>query len=526
MNAQHLVRRLGELSNLTQRPIWITLLLALCAGATLPLAFAPYDGWPMAFFSPAMLYVLLHKRSTRQAFWIGEAYGTGLWCVGAFWLYTSIHRYGDTSAPVALLMIGGMGLLMGLFNGIQAALYRRFVTESPLTFAPLWVLAEWSKTWVFTGFPWLFVGYGLTERQLDGYAPIAGVFAVSFVVVLIGCALIDVLRGRRYWLLPPLVLVLAGVGLNQVVWTTRTPEAPLTVSLVQGNIPQDLKWLTEYRQKTLDIYNNLSATEWGRDVVVWPESSIPMFQTEAKDSIVKTAYTADTRGSAWVTGIPWQALDEYHPETNDYPPFYNSIIALGHDSHGLYKKQRLVPYGEYIPLEGSLKWMLPKLRQNMEISSFSAGTPHQSPLNIKGHALAAAICYEVAYPNLTRLNARGSDFLVTLSNDAWFGTSDGPLQHLQMVQMRAKENGRWFIRATNTGVSAFIDERGQIVKRSAQFEKMVLRGDLPAMQGMTPYTRVGDWPILILSALLLLLGFVLRRSTLPVADISARQRYG
>lgn len=516
----------SRLPRLSALPLRIMMILALLAGVALPLAFAPYGFWPMAFISPALLYAFLYQRTTSQAFWIGEAYGVGLWCVGAFWLYTSIHVYGDTSMPVALLMILGVGLLMGLFNGVQAALYRRFVPETPLTFAPMWVVTEWTKTWLLTGFPWLFVGYGLTEHQLDGFAPLAGVFAVSFVVVLIGCALIEVLRGRRYWLIPVLVLTLIGVGLNRVVWTTPKDSPPLSVSLVQGNIPQDLKWLTEYRQRTLDIYAELSATEWGRDLVVWPESSIPMFQTDAKDFIADTSKIAGQAGTAWVTGIPWQANDEYNPATDDYPPFYNSIIALGADAKGLYKKQRLVPYGEYIPLEGALKWMLPSLRKNTEVSSFSLGPANQPPLYVKGHALAAAICYEVAYPNLTRLNARGSDFLVTLSNDAWFGTSDGPLQHLQMVQMRAKENGRWFIRATNTGVTAFINERGHIVSRTPQFVKTVLRDELPAMQGVTPYTRFGDWPILLLSAALLGLGVILRRRTLPVSRVSARTRYG
>ena len=161
----------------------------------------------------------------------------------------------------------------------------------------------------------------------------------------------------------------------------------------------------------------------------------------------------------------------------------------------------------------------------MEIMSFSAGRADQAPLYVKGHALASAICYELAYPNLTRKNARGSDFLVTLSNDAWFGTSDGPLQHLQMVQMRAKETGRWFIRATNTGVTAFIDDRGQIVSRSEQFKTTVLRGELPAMQGETPYMRWGDAPILGLSALLMLLGIYFKRKSQPTNVESLRHRY-
>ncbi len=510
---------------LAQLPLGYRLIIGLLSGAALPLAFAPYGWWWVGLLSPAILYALLHQRTPRQAFWIGELYGIGLWCVGAFWLYTSIHTYSDTSAPLALLMIGCVGVAMGLFHGVMAWAYRRFLPESPLTFAPIWVVFEWLKTWLFTGFPWLFVGYAFIGKNLDSLAPVAGVFAVSFAALLLATAAVELLRGRRFWLLPVLLVVLTILGLHQIRWTSPKASPPLSVSLVQGNIPQDLKWLTEYRERTLKIYAELSASEWGRALVVWPESSIPMFQTEAQPFIDQVEQHATEQGSAWVTGIPWQANEEFNPSTDLYPPFYNSIMARGHQGSGLYHKQRLVPFGEYIPLEGALYWVLPNLKRNMEIMSFSAGRADQAPLYVKGHALAAAICYEVAYPNLTRKNARGSDFLVTLSNDAWFGRSDGPLQHLQMVQMRAKETGRWFIRATNTGVSAFINDQGQIVSRTEQFKTTVLRGNLPAMQGETPYMRWGDVPILLLSMLLMLLGGYVKRKSQPTNIESLRHRY-
>jgi len=485
-------------------PMLVAVLACLLAGAMLPLAFAPYDFWPVAFISPALLYILLNQRTPGQAFLLGEAYGFGLWAVGAFWLFTSIHQYGDTSTPIALLMIAFVAFVMGLFNAVGAWLYRRFLPESPLTFAPLWIVIEWTKTWLFTGFPWLFVGYALLGHGLDGYAPVAGVFAVTGAVVLIGCAAIEILRKRLFWILPIIIVIGAGLGLDQMRWTTLKAAPALSVSLIQGNIPQNLKWLTEYRQKTMQIYENLSKSEWGRDLVVWPESSIPMFQTDpdAIPFINETNATAMDHHSAWVTGIPY--IDLSQAKSDVEPPFYNAIGALGYHGSGLYEKQRLVPFGEYIPFAGTLDWILPSLSKT---GSFTAGPAGQAPLDIKGHALAASICYEVAYPNLTRLNARNSDFLVTISNDAWFGTSDGPLQHLQMVQMRSKETGRWFIRATNTGVTAFINDQGQIVKRTEQFKAEVLRGNLPAMTGETPYMRWGDLPILLLSGFLILLGF-------------------
>lgn len=504
----------------TQIPLIFSLLISLASGAIFSLALAPYYYWWLAILSPALLYAVLHRRSAKQAFAIGWAYGFGLWFVGAFWLYTSIHVYGNTNALLSVLMIAFMALVMGLFTAVQTWLYRRFFPETPLTFAPLWVFFEWAKTWVFTGFPWLFAGYAFTERLLDGYAPLFGIFGVSFAVILIACAVAEILRRRIFWFIPLLLIVVGAWGASKLVFVQPKNSKPLSVSLVQGNIPQDLKWLTEYQIKTLMIYANLTRTEWGRDLIVWPESSIPMFQTDIEPFIQTMQQQAQKTGSGWVTGIPY--WDMSASKQAGTPLYYNSIMASGSDSSGLYEKQRLVPFGEYIPLAGLLSWVLPALQNDPSMSGFSRGPSDQKPLMIKGHPLAAAICYEVAYPNLTRRNAEDSDFLVTVSNDAWFTGTAGPMQHLQMVQMRAKENGRWFIRATNTGVTAFIDQNGHIVKKAPIDKEFVLRGDLPAMQGETPYTRFSDWPVLGFSLFLLVIGWFYRPRKVDVSFKSRR----
>ena len=501
-------------------PLIYPLLIALFAGAIFSLALAPYHYWWLAILSPALLYACVRGRSAKQAFAIGWAYGIGLWFVGAFWLYTSIHVYGDTSAVMSLVMILIMAMVMGLFTAVQTFVYRRFFPETPLTFAPLWVLFEWAKTWVFTGFPWLFVGYAFTERYLDAYAPLFGVFGVSFVVIVLACALVEILNKRFFWAIPSAILLLGAWGAAQLSFVEPKNQKPLTVSLIQGNIPQDLKWLTEYQVKTLLIYANLSKTEWGRDLIVWPESSIPMFQTDIQEFLESMKVQAEKSGTAWITGIPYWDLEE--SKTAGYPKYYNSIMATGDDSSGLYKKQRLVPFGEYIPLSGWLSWVLPSLQNDPSMSGFSRGADNQQLLNVKNQHLGSAICYEVAYPNLTRRNASQSDFLVTVSNDAWFTGTAGPLQHLQMVQMRAKENGRWFIRATNTGVTAFIDHKGHIVKKAPMDQEAILRGELPAMQGQTLYTKFSDWPVMIFSALLLLVGWRFRPRKVDVSFKSRR----
>ena len=503
-----------------QLPFIVPLLIALISGAIFSLALAPYYFWWLAILSPALLYAVLRQRNPKQAFALGWAYGFGLWFVGAFWLYTSIHTYGDTNAFLSILMIVFMAAAMGLFTAFQTWLYRRFFPETPLTFAPLWVMFEWAKTWVFTGFPWLFAGYAFTERLLDGYAPLFGIYAVSFVVIVLACALVEILNRRWFWAIPSALLVLGAWGAGFIQFVQPKASKPLSVSLIQGNIPQDLKWLTEYQIKTLEIYATLTRAEWGRDLIVWPESSIPMFQTDIPEFLDAMAAQAKKTDTAWVTGIPY--WDVTKSQQVGEPLYYNSLMSSGSNSHGLYKKQRLVPFGEYIPLSGMLKWVLPAMQNDVSMSGFSRGEANQKPLIVKGHALAAAICYEVAYPNLTRRNASNSDFLITVSNDAWFTGTAGPWQHLQMVQMRAKENGRWFIRATNTGVTAFIDHNGHIVKQAPLDEAFVLRGDLPAMQGKTLYSRFSDYPILIFSILLLVVGWIYRPRKVDVSFKSRR----
>lgn len=499
----------------TRLPYVMKLVLALLAGALFPFALAPYSWVAFAVLSPAILYFLLLNTTPWRAFFIGEAYGIGLWCVGAFWLYTSIHVYGDTPVILALGMILFVGVGMGLFHGVFAYLFRRFFSHIPLSFAALWVIQEWVKTWLFTGFPWLFAGYAFTETALDAYAPMLGIFAISFVCILLSGTVVELLRKRWYWAFPAALLVLVAVATQSIQWTQPvTDKKPLKVTLIQGNIPQDMKWLTEYRYKTLQIYANLSQPHWGdSDVVVWPESAIPLFQTDAWPFMSQVDAHAKYTNTTWVTGVPFQDVDNYDPAVDDYEPFYNSIIALGADATGVYHKQRLVPFGEYIPFEGGLKWVLPNLKRNNDIMSFSEGKPGQKPLMVKGHPLSSAVCYEVAYPDITRRNAIGSHFMITVSNDAWFGTSAGPLQHMQMVQMRAREIGRWFIRATNTGLTAFVDERGHIISQSARFQKNTLTHALPAYTGTTPYMRFGNYPVLLFCALLLLLSFIAKRSS-------------
>lgn len=503
-------------------PFGVSLIAALIAGLSFVLSLAPYGLWVVAILSPLLLYALLLPiKKAYQGWLIGWVYGFGLWATGAFWLYSSIHDYGNVSPPLALVLIALMAMIMGLFHAVMAWVFVRFLGRQPLAFASLWVLQEWLKTWLLTGFPWLFVGYAYSDLPfVVSLAPVVGVLGIGFVSVFLSASMVELARQRVGYLLMAVLLL----GLSLSLWLldpayTKVKDTPLSVSLVQGNVPQQIKWDSDYQNEILATYFYLSQNEWGQDLVVWPEAAIPLFQDEVALFLDELSKRAKTYGTSWITGIPYKELNANQAhnthETNantaeGLPPFYNAVMAFG-VADGVYKKQHLVPFGEYIPFSGLFN-ILPNLAGNQTVLNHSAGSANQPPLFIKGNPMGVAICYEVAYPNTTRLNAKNSDFLLTVSNDAWFGTSAGPHQHLQMVRMRSLETGKWFVRATNNGITAIIDHKGHLVEVAPQFERLVLRGQVNLMTGLTPYGRFGDYPLLIVSVLLCLVSIWAERN--------------
>lgn len=490
----------------TLRGPWAAPVLALLAGAVFVLSLSPFNVWGLALLSPALLAELLHGQRPGRAARIGWMYGIGLWAAGVWWLYISVHDYGHTPAWLSVIMVGLVALVMGSLTGLMGFLYRRFNLDrrALLTFAPLFIGFEWMRSWLFTGFPWLYSGYAFLDTPLEHYAPLLGVFGVGLLAIVSAQSAAALLKtGGRAWMAAVLASVVWGGGfaLSQHVWSKPDLQRQLSLSIIQGNIPQDMKWQMEWRDKTLDIYRQWSKNEWGRDLVIWPEAAVPMFQYEAAEFLSEMENNALTAHSTLVTGIPFADLRRI--DKAGIPPFYNSVAAIG-QGYGLYFKQRLVPFGEYIPFESLLRNTIPFFSRDM--SSFSAGTPGQMPLMVGNYRAGAAICYEVAYPELTRRNATDADFLITVSNDGWFGHSIGPDQHLQMVRMRSLETGKWFVRATNNGISAIINERGRIVAQVPQFKRTVLRGTVYMTSDKTPYLRWGYAPVMLLAGLMLVAG--------------------
>jgi len=486
----------------------MSFLFAGAAGTLLPLALAPFDLPLLDLVSVAVLYALVSRSPPAKAALLGWCYGVGKYGLGASWIYVSIHDYGNASPALAGALVGLFVAAMALFPSAMTAAYasmreradtaRRPVLDA-LAFVACYVGLEWLLTWVLTGFPWLYLGYAHLEDPLRHWAPIAGVLSVSLAAAISAVAVVLALRAastrqRAVAVLIALLPWAAGAALGTLRFYERGDSG--RVALVQGNISQDLKWLSENAQPILDTYRHLSAGHWRTDLVIWPEAAVTLFEHQAGDFLEEMAARARAGGSALGLGLP--AL-EVGPDRS--VAFLNTAQVVG-KGHGRYVKCRLVPFGEYVPLEGLLRGFIDFF--DLPMSRAAAGAAVQPLLVANGRRLAMAICYEVVYPELLRRSAADADLLVTISNDAWFGASIGPHQHLQMARMRALENGRWLLRATNNGITAIVDAEGRVTDRLPQFEAGVLEGEFVVARGLTPFTRLGPGPVLALLAALLL----------------------
>ena len=462
-------------------------LAALVAGALLPFALAPFGLWPLLLISAGVLFWLLQNvRTSGRAFRVGWYYGVGKYGVGASWVYVSIHTYGETSAWLAVLLVACFVAGMAVFSGMMAlafhALARLRENDAlgvALMFAVVWTVMEWLLTWFLSGFPWLFAGYAFLDTPLAGLAPVGGVLLVSLAAVM--TATLVVAAPRRLGVLAiPVVIWLAAFGLGFVSWTERGEAHE--VALVQGNIPQSIKWTPDGVDLSVERYRELTKTAGDADIVVWPEAAIPDYLRRREGFI-----EAQRPGSGdVVTGI------FVAEETADGFDYYNAAMSTG---GGVYRKRRLVPFGDHLPFDSVLRGTLAFF--DLPMSGTSAGEAEQPLLKAAGIDLSMAICWEIAYPRAVAMSVEGADALVTISNDTWFGASIGPRQHFQIARMRALENGRYLLRATNNGITAIIDDRGDVVHRLPQFEPGVLTGSVHAMSGTTPFGLWTNWPLLV-----------------------------
>ncbi len=470
--------------------------LAACAlGAAAVLGFAPTALAPLPVLSAAgLLWLWQGAAAPRRAAALGFAFGMGLFLTGVSWVYISLHDYGDMPAALAavatLLFCAFLALYPALVGYLQARLGGPLAARQLVLIPALWALSEWLRGWIFTGFPWLSLGYSQAESPLRGYAPLAGVFGLSWLVLLCAALLLALMRPtRRGAAVAALALVLGlGYGLDRIEWT-QPQGAPITVSLLQGNIAQDLKWDAGRFASTVQLYQRMIERSAAR-LTILPETAIPRFLDLLDPALVSAlAASARRHGGDLIVGVPLR---------DGAGRYYNSAISLGASPSQRYDKIHLVPFGEFIP--PGFGWVLSILK--IPLADFSRGSTAQAPLALAGQKIAVDICYEDAFGEEIIRPLPQATLLVNVSNVAWFGDSLAPHQHLQISQLRALETGRGMLRATNTGMTAIIDHHGHVVAALPAFTQGTLSGSAQGRSGATPYVRWGNAPLLLLATLL------------------------
>jgi len=495
-------------------------ILAFLLGAATVTGFAPFYFFPLPVAAlAALLYLWQRSANARSAALIGFAYGLGLFLFGVSWVYVSLHDFGAMPAPLAALATFLFCAFLALLPAAAGYAGAKFDTSPALKLglvAPaIWTLSEWVRGWLFTGFPWLAAGYSQVPLSpLAGYAPVMGIYGVTLATV-VTAGLLVVLwqrltnsdergmtnaerKSRFSWRFiihhSSLIIVaiwFAGWGLKQVEWTEPVGE-PVSVSLLQGNIAQDLKWRGDSVQATLAAYQMLAGASTSR-LIILPETALPLFLDQVPaDFLSELAERARGNGGDILIGVP---------ERRAGGEYFNSVVSYGAAPSQSYRKSHLVPFGEFIPLRPVLGWIVSVLA--IPLQDFSRGADDQRPLAVAGQRVAVNICYEDAFGEEIIRQLPEATLLVNVSNVAWFGRSIAPAQHLQISQARALETGRYLLRATNTGVTAAIDPHGEVVAGAPQFLASILTLSVRGHGGATPYVRWGNYAVLALCLALL-----------------------
>jgi apolipoprotein N-acyltransferase len=480
------------------------LALPALAGAATVLGFAPFYAWPVPVACLAVLFLAWGRSVTaRQAALSGYAFGLGLNLAGVSWVFVSLHEFGHMPAVLAALATFLFCAYLAVFPAAAGWIAHRLRAggrSAALVAMPgAFVLMEWVKGWLFTGFPWLAVGYSqVPASPLAGFAPVLGVYGVSLAVaaaaaLLTAFALTPAWTRRRAQLaLAFAALLAAGAGLRQIPWTAPSGPA-VPVALLQGNVPQQLKWREDVQERTLRDYREQIVRSQAR-VVVLPETALPAFLDQLPPGYLESLRQFASGGGR---DILLGAVERGSVEGR--LAYWNSVVHLGAGPARAYRKRHLVPFGEYIP--PGFGWVLAVL--HIPLTDFARGAADQPPLEAGGTKWAVAICYEDLFGEELIAALPEAGILLNVSNDAWFGRSLAADQHLQFSQTRALEAGRWMVRATNTGVTAAIDEGGRVVARLPAFTRGELAAAPVPRAGATPYVRWGNAAALALVVLVL-----------------------
>ncbi len=500
--------------------------LALSA-ALLSCAFEKIGIDIFAWFAFLPFFLVTGKKAPKEAFFAGLFFGIVFYLLTIYWLVYTITYYGQINALlsffICLLLVLYLAAYIGLFAMLLRFTAKRF---DSLFLAPvIWVAMEYLKTYMLTGFPWNLIGYSIYKRTtIIQFADITGVYGLSFLILLVNYAIYRAYiyikgdRQRKYLVEAAAsilaLIAVAAYGIHARDGNIINKDERIRVSVTQGNIRQDLKWDKDFRSEIIEIYNRLTIvsnamidrgaySKASPKLIVWPETAAPFYMqndTNARGNLLKLAKR--TGAYMLVGALAFEADEENHEEYS----LLNSAFLLSPDMTilGRYDKVHLVPFGEYVPL-AKLLFFVNKLTEG--IGDFSSGgSPKNLIMNDFGYSFATLICYESIFPNLTRGFVKdGADFLVNITNDAWFGKTSAPYQQISMAVLRAVENKRYLIRAANTGISAFIDPFGKITQRTGLFVEDVLTGEVATVNKMTFYSKHGDVFSQIISWILVML---------------------
>jgi apolipoprotein N-acyltransferase len=482
-------------------------LRAFASGLLLPLGFAPFHLPGLAVLSLALLFIQLTNQSPKKAFLIAFAFGVGFLGLGTSWIYNSIHIYGNLNIAVSLaftlLFVAAFSLypaFLGLiFSVINQKLPRYF---SPFLFSSLWLFTEYLRANLFTGFPWLLVGFGQIDSPLQHLLPIIGVLGVSGVTALasgfLGLAIQAKNTHKLIALICFVLILILPLSLKNKSWTQVHHDA-ISVGVIQADLSMRDKWDSDLYQSIQTYYQEAIGTLLPKkNLVILPESAIPMPSSYAHEFLDPIHTDALAHHSAVLLGMP-------HPSRTHPGRYHNALLALG-EAKGVYLKQHLVPFGEYIP--DAFLNLTQKI--NLPDPNMAVGSTHQAPVMLHQYPIASLICYELAYPNLIRPQLPRAAFIVSLSDDGWFAHSFAMYQHLQMAQVISKQTGRYQIISNNNGRSSLIDSQGKIMNSLPAFSKGLLEGMIYPATGATPWIQTGDTWILNISMLLLLFMIVFR----------------
>jgi len=483
---------------------------AFLAGATSVLAFAPFGLWWLAPFSLSLLFRLWLKNPNQRGV-LGFSFGLGLFLIGVHWIYISLHDHGDMPsflAGLALLGFSAFVALMPAFAGIASKLIGRQPTylTAYCALPACWTFIEWSRTWFCTGFPWLAIGYSQVPLSpLSGWVPILGVYGASlFCSAFAGTiAYLSLdMRNRKAWAGMISILLLSygsGALFKNLSWTHSVGE-PTEIAILQGNISQDDKFDPEHIYEGMQRYANL-VTASHAPLIVLPESAVPLLLSDVPQDYMEGLRNVAIRNHG---DILLGVFDEPEPGQ-----IHNTMMSIGISPTQQYQKHHLVPFGEFIPLQSVIGPVMGFVLK-IPIGSQSFGPLGQGVMKVAGQKVGMDICYEDAFGEEIITALPEASVLVNVSNDAWFGSAMGPEQHLQMAQTRALETGRVLVRATSTGVSAFIGEDGRIIERAPKGEIAVLTKKIQGRGGSTPFVYQGNLGVVLMCVLLCLLSGVLQ----------------